>query len=151
MKKVLFLSFALIAPLFLSYGVYGASRDMNDNMPMNVQMTKMIRGLENNGYIVIRDIKFDNGVYKVDAINAQGKDVEAKVNPTTGMVTQSADGKVRITTFDAAQKVENAGYKSIYSIEASGDNYKVKAIQSNGDKISLTVDGANGNIRKDLF
>lgn len=123
----------------------------NDIPEKTIPMTNLIKSLENKGYTVVRDVKYDDGVYKVDAINAQGKDVEAKVNPMTGVITQSKDGSMKLTTFNAAQEIENAGFKNIYSIESSGDKYKVKAMDKDGKKISLTVDGESGKISKDLF
>ncbi|MGY1410615.1 MULTISPECIES: PepSY domain-containing protein [unclassified Luteimonas] len=43
------------------------------------------------GYANVHDIKFDDGVWKAEAEDAQGKDVELRLDPDTGKVI----GKVR--------------------------------------------------------
>jgi hypothetical protein len=144
MKKALLLSFILLSGITSTIFA-------NDVPQKTIPMTNLLKTLESSGYSIVRDVKYDDGMYKIDAINAQGKDVEAKVNPMTGDITQTKDGSMKLTILNAARKVEDSGYKNIYSIESSGDKFKVKALGNDGKKVSLTIDGETGKVSKDLF
>jgi len=123
-----------------------------EDMPAkSLPMTTIISDLEKQGYLVIKEIKFKDDAYHVEAIDKQGKEVEVKVNPETGALDQSKKSSMSLTMQEAVKKIEAAGYHSIYSIEADDDKYEAKALDKDGKKVSIHVNGNSGEISKDIF
>ncbi len=122
-----------------------------DDMPAkSLPMTEIIHNLESKGYTA-KEIKFDDNMYKIDAVDKQGKEVDVEINPETGALNQTTKNNTTLTLQAAAKKVESAGYHSIYYIKADDSKYVVKALDKDGNKVSLDVDGTSGAISKNLF
>ena len=121
------------------------------DMPVkSLPMTTIISNLDAKGFTA-KEIKFKDNVYHVDAMNKQGKDVDVEVNPETGALNQTEKSAMTLTMQEAAKKVEAAGYRSIYFIKADDSKYVVKALDKDGKKVSLDVNGTSGEISKNLF
>ncbi len=122
-----------------------------EDMPAkSLPITTIINNLESKGYTA-KEIKFKDSSYHVDAINKQGKEVDLTVNPETGVLNQTEKNTLTLSIQNAAKKVEAAGYRSIYYIKADDDKYVVKALDKDGKKVSLDVNGTSGEISKNLF
>ncbi len=116
------------------------------------QMVKVLNDLKSKGYMIVKKVEFDdsNGDFKADVVNAEGKNLEITVNPKTGKMVKPKDDITGWTAFEIAKKVQNAGYKNMYEIntEMLGHEYKVKALDEKGEKITIKVDVETGKITK---
>lgn len=116
------------------------------------QMYKVLTSLKAKGYVIVKHIEFDdsNGEFKAVVVNAEGKNLDLKINPKTGQMSKEKGDITGWTAIEIAKKVQDAGYKNIYDIntEILGNEYKVKALDDKGDKVSLKVDVKTGNITK---
>ncbi len=143
-----------LASLFLGAAVVFASPLVLANAMKSEpgQMVKVLNDLKSKGYTIVKKIEFneDNGDYKADVVNAAGKDLEISVNPKTGKMVKPKDDVTGWNALEIAQKVQHAGYKNIYEIntELMGNEYKVKALDEKGEKISIKVEIQSGKITK---
>ncbi len=116
------------------------------------QMYKALTSLKAKGYVIVKHIEFDdsNGEFKATVVNAEGKNLDLKINAKTGQMSKDKGDITGWTAIEIAKKVQDAGYKNIYDIntELLGNEYKVKALDDKGDKVSLKVDVETGNIVK---
>lgn len=117
------------------------------------QMYKALTKLKDKGYVIIKKIEFDddNGTYMATAVNAEGKNITLQVNPKTGTLAKEKGDITGLTAMEVAKKVQDQGYKNIYSIntEIFGDEFNVKALDDKGEKVSLKVDVKTGKVEKD--
>lgn len=118
-----------------------------DSVPAKpIDMTTIISNLNDQGYVVIREIKFDDNAYKAEAFNKQGQKVDVKMNADTGKIeSPQAPQTQPISLTDAVKKANSAGFTTIYAIEAKDNSYEMKALDKNGKKNKVTVDLA-GNV-----
>ncbi len=80
--------------LFLACAIAGlvtsaARADMfkDELPPANAKpLSEIIRTVENQGYKVISEVEFDDGVWKIEAHQPDGKEVHIKVDPLSGAV-----------------------------------------------------------------
>jgi uncharacterized membrane protein YkoI len=111
-------------------------------------MSNIINKLTEHGYVVVNKIDYDNNVFHVEGIDKQGKEVKSDVDPASGKITDTSTDKAKLTLSQAVKKAEQAGYKNIYSIEASGDKFEVKALDKDGKEASVDVDAVSGEVKQ---
>jgi hypothetical protein len=119
--------------------------------PAAPQISTIITKLQSKGYNIIRKIKFEDGAYEADVINAQGNEVTVKINPLTGDFFGSTENLARLSMLAAVKVVEAAGYKNIYKVKSDDDKYEVKALDKNGKEVGLEVNAISGEISKNWF
>jgi uncharacterized membrane protein YkoI len=116
------------------------------------QMVKALEALKDKNYIIIKKIKFDNdkGVFIAKVVNAEGKNLEIHINPTTGDMGKPEGEITGWTAIEIAKKVQDAGINNIYEIntEIFGNKYDVKALDDQGKKVTVKVDVKSGEITK---
>ena len=131
--------------------IYSLSLHAESVPTPSMPMSSLLQTLQSKGYVAVRKIEFDDGIYKVIAINPQGEEMKLKVNPQTGEITKPENVKKVFTMTDIARKLESQGYTNIFRMESDGKSYDVKALDKNGKKFNLTVDAENGEVKKDWF
>jgi hypothetical protein len=116
-------------------------------------MSAVLRNLQASGYVAIKEVRLEDGFYKAEAINAQGKKIDVRIDPETGKIVEpkSTQPAVVIDIITAVNKVEAAGYHGIYKIEAEDGKYDVKALDQNGKNVHLKVDAQTGKVTKKWF
>lgn len=116
------------------------------------QMFKVLKTLQSKGYIIVKNVKFDNekGDFKANVLNAEGKTIEITVNPQTGQMVKPKEDITGWTAVQIAKKVEEAGYKNIYEIDTEmfGHEYHVKVLDAKNETVSIKVDVETGKITK---
>lgn len=140
----------LVLILFFGGVCLSAYAHGGDMSTKSLPMTTVINNLESQGYTA-KEIEFKDNAYHVEAIDKQGKEVDVVVNSETGALQRSEKSTMTLTMQDAVKKVEAAGYHSIYEIKMDDDKYEVKALNKEGKKVSLDVNGQSGEISKNLF
>ncbi len=121
-----------------------------DKLPeKSMPMSQILQSIQKQGFGTIVDIEYDDGVYSAKAINYRGDNTSLEVAPLSGeIIKPKAEDRDQISIFDAAKKVEAAGYHNIYEMKTSKSKYEVKAYDSNDKKVSLDVDVKSGTIKK---
>lgn len=116
-------------------------------------MSAVLRNLQASGYVAIKEVRLEDGFYKAEAINAQGKKIDVRIDPETGKIVEpkSPQPAAVIDIITAVNKVEAAGYHGIYKIEAEDGKYDVKALDQNGKNVHLKVDAQTGKVTKKWF
>jgi len=115
-----------------------------------VSMSKALMNLQSQGFSIVRKIELEHNEYVAKVINAEGKEMKIRINSQTGELTKPKSRQERLSALDIAKKVEEAGYKNIYKIDTEWfrDEYEVKAKDSNGKDLELSVDAKTGKITK---
>lgn len=121
-----------------------------DDMPTGATpMSSVLKSLQAKGYNSIEKVKFEKGEYEVKAVNSQGKMEKLKINAKTGEILNMPKAtQTEITALEAVEKVEAAGYKDLYKLEAGSNKYEVKALDASGKKAELDVDAVTGKVTK---
>jgi hypothetical protein len=115
------------------------------------QMIKVLEDLKSKGYVIVKKVELkDNGVFDATVVNAVGKDLTVQINAQTGEMTKDKDDVEGWTALEIAKKAQAAGYDNLYEIttELMGDEYIVKALDAQGNKMKLKLDIKTGNITK---
>lgn len=116
-----------------------------------VQMSKLLENLHAAGYNVILKVELDNGQYRANVIDLQGKPLRIEIAPTTGEILKpKAEGTV-LSLFDAAKKAEEAGYHNIYKITATQGKVEIKAFNKDNKKVTFDINTKTGQISKETF
>lgn len=116
-----------------------------------VSMEKILSNLQDASCMAIKEVEYDDGVYKAKAV-CQGQYITVKLDPKTGALQTPIATAPHISMLDAVKAVESAGYTNAYKIEMKHDHYEVAAINAaNSKKVELNVDAATGKVSEDLF
>lgn len=118
-----------------------------------INMEKILSSLQTAGCTAIKEIEYDDGVYKADAVCAQGQYVKIRLDSATGkIISPKLSNEKRLSMMEAVKAVEAVGYTHIYKIETKSQYYKIKAIDSaSNKKVELEVNATTGKISKDWF
>lgn len=59
----------------------------DEQPPANAQpLSALIKNVEDAGYQTIIEVEFEDGVYEIESINANGKEIKIEVDPISGKV-----------------------------------------------------------------
>lgn len=121
---------------------------MANGIPTNsLPMSQILKNLQSKGYKNIREVKFDDGIYEVEALDEQGNEHILRVSPKTGELIKNQNIQNNaISILEVAQKIEAAGYHFIYKIESHGSHYDVEALSKEDKKVELKIDADTGKI-----
>ena len=65
-----------------------------DQPVANITKDQIIVKMQDAGYTKVHDVEFEGGVWKAEATDSKGKDVEVKLDPTDGHILGSEEDKV---------------------------------------------------------
>ena len=142
-KSVLKLSLTAALSTLLIFPAFADS----DSAIGNVSVSSVIQNLNKAGYQTISQVEFENGAYKVKAVNTAGQQVKLKVDANGNLINSGSTNPASVTMLSAANAVEAQGYK-IHEIEFEHGKYQVKGVDSNGQSVKLTVDPSSGAVSK---
>ncbi|HAT9776981.1 TPA: PepSY domain-containing protein [Legionella pneumophila subsp. pneumophila] len=119
-----------------------------NNIPAHsLPVSQILKNLQNKGFKNIREVKFDDGIYEVEALDDRGNGYVLRVYPTTGeLIKNQKIQNNAISTLEVAQKIEAEGYRFIYKIESHGSHYDVEALSKEDKKVELKIDADTGKI-----
>ncbi|KTD75236.1 MULTISPECIES: PepSY domain-containing protein [Legionella] len=119
-----------------------------DEIPSRtLPMSEILKIIQARGYSAIREVEFDDGLYEVEALDGKGNQIIVRMNPHTGdFIKNPIPNKYPISILEAAQKIEDAGYHTIYKIEVHGSQYEVNALDKKYKKVKLRLDASTGKI-----
>lgn len=73
----------IAAPAIALAGWFGDERPPANARPLS----EIIKLVEEAGHKTIVELEFEGGVYEIEALDAQGKEVEIEVDPVSGKVS----------------------------------------------------------------
>lgn len=122
------------------------------NQPLALQASVIVKNVQAAGYPLVTKIELQDGMYKVNALDLQGKSIDIVVDPQKGTLIQPKEpNKIHVTLLDAISLVQNKNYHGIYKVEADDGIYYVYALDSQGNKVTLKVDANTGEVSKSWF
>lgn len=109
------------------------------------------------GYRDLTKISREHDKLRVRATDAQGRRVDADVDPVTGDIREAevrrrnvehanADQASWLTTHQVQVKLEALGYRDIEEIDREPDHFHAKAIDAQGQRVRLAVAPRSGDI-----
>jgi uncharacterized membrane protein YkoI len=146
MRNKTLLSLSLASLLVMASPLALAESQLPENA---ISMSKILDNLKGKGVIAIKEIEYDDGVYKAKIITNDGKSDKITFNPKTGEL-KASENLGGLSAMDIAIKVEGQGYTNIYKMELDSDKkYEVKAVNKDGKRTKLEVDAISGKILKE--
>ena len=97
------------------------------------------------GYTQVPDIKFEHGVWTADARSGDGKDVDVRIDPTTGRVYGDQTTS-KMSEADIRAALSTKGYSKVHDLKFEDGLWKADAEQSGGQKVDLHVDPEDGHV-----
>ena len=68
-------------------GVVQAGWFSDELPPVNAKpLSEIVKAVEEKGFKIITEIEFEDGVWKIEAHQTDGKEIKLKVNPITGEI-----------------------------------------------------------------
>lgn len=138
---------ALSLGCMLSFSAFADDKVPSDVMPFS----KLLTSLHSAGYNVVLKVEFDDGVYKANVIDAQGRQIKVTIAPASGEVIKPKGDGNQLTMMEAVKKAEAAGFHDFSKVTCGHDKYEIKALDKDNKKVSIDVDTKSGKISKDMF
>ncbi len=124
-------------------------------LPAKITIAGILQKLQTAGYALIKEIKYENGVYRVKGLDDSGAEVKALISADTGEIPANLRfSKVKpvetpIDVFQAVQKIVDKGYSDIRQLDSKKTCYEIKVFDSKGKKIEFKVDKITGSVSRD--
>ena len=101
--------------------------------------------IANAGYQEVKDLKFDDGVWRTKARGGNAQWVQLAVGPVNGKVY--VDGAPsRLNKDEVRAKLAAAGYQDVHDVEYEHGLWSADATTAGGMDVDLLVDPDNGNV-----
>lgn len=151
-KSILFLVVGLVSFLFLQ----PSFADEDYTPAPKAAMVQVLQNLQTSGYSAIKEIEYEDGVYKVTGLSDSGKKVKAVISPSGEMPANLPFSKVvptqpPVTMLQAIQKVVAAGCNDIREVKTKSNYYKIEGFDSKGKDVEFKVDKTTGKVSKEWF
>ncbi len=101
--------------------------------------------LEAQGYTNVHDVKFDDGMWEADAVSADGKKVDLRLDPRTGKVYPDS-AVSQLSEADIRAQLSTQGFGNVHEVKFDDGMWKAKATSQTGQKTELRMDPATGEI-----
>lgn len=102
--------------------------------------------LQAAGYSDIKDIEFDSGLWEADVRRADGKWADIAVDPATGEVFDSRDGRTVMDVRSVTDSLAAAGYTEVTDLDRDGALWEAEARDAQGQRVELRISGIDGRI-----
>ena len=136
----------LFAPQVLALALAGAVAGGAMAQAPDAMTAPQVRAaLEAEGYTRIDDVEFDDGMWKADATNANGKRMDVRIHPRTGQVYPE-DASTNLGEADIRASLAAAGYTNVHDVEFDDGLWKADANAPGGAEVDLKMDPATGEI-----
>ena len=101
--------------------------------------------IEAEGYTRVRDVEFDDGIWKADADSADGRDVDLEFDAATGTVYPDT-AVSSLSEADIRARLDAAGYTRVRDVEFDDGVWKAEADNAAGQEMELRLDPADGRV-----
>lgn len=97
------------------------------------------------GYVDIRHLHFDDGVWEAKARDAKGHRVELRIGAMTGKVYPE-HASPRLSRAQVTAKLRASGYRNVHDVEFDDGLWEADAIDSRGRRVDVLVDPDDGSV-----
>lgn len=101
--------------------------------------------LTTQGYTHINDVEFEDGVWKADALSADGNRIEVRVDPTTGMAYPNTT-VAQLSEADVRAQLAAAGYTNVHDVDYEDGIWNAEADDPQGKDVELKIDPVTGKV-----
>ena len=98
------------------------------------------------GYSEVKDVEFDSGLWEADVRRADGRWADIAIDPTTGEVFDSADGRTVLDVRGVTDALDAAGYTEISDLDRDGALWEAEARDAQGQRVELRISGIDGRV-----
>lgn len=98
------------------------------------------------GYTEIKDIEFDSGLWEADVRRDDGRWADIAVDPATGEVFDSRDGRTVLDVRGVTDALASAGYTEVSDLDRDGALWDAEARDAQGQRVELRISGIDGRI-----
>lgn len=102
--------------------------------------------LQAAGYSDIKDIEFDSGLWEADVRRADGRWADIAIDPATGEVFDSRDGRTIMDARSITDALAAAGYTEVTDLDRDGALWEAEARDPQGQRVELRISGIDGRI-----
>ncbi len=102
--------------------------------------------LTEGGYTDIHDLEFKDGVWKADVTDANGRDIDVRLDPATGRIYPETAGATNLGEADIRAQLTAAGFTRIEDVEFDDGMWKAEADTAEGQRVDLKLDPQDGRI-----
>ena len=97
------------------------------------------------GYVEVRDIEFDDGLWEADVRRADGRWGEVHINPDSGEILD-IDSVTSLDVGTIRASLQAAGYTAIDDIDREGATWEADATDARGQRVELRISGVDGSV-----
>ena len=113
--------------------------------PPAITQPQLKAHLEAQGYTKINDIKFEDGVWKVDARSANGNRVDLRVDAQTGQIYPD-EQVATLGEADIRAQLAAAGYTNVHDVDYEDGMWNAEADDPQGKDVELKIDPDTGKV-----
>lgn len=143
---------SIFATTILLFFTVASPLVLAEEVPANaLPLSKIVENLQSKGYSVVREIEFENGLYVTKAFDPQGQTSKIRIDPISGKIVEPKAKATTLSLLDVLRRLENGGFHGISKISFERGQYEAIALDRDGKKVDLDIDGKTGEITKDWF
>ncbi|MGX9719603.1 PepSY domain-containing protein [Stenotrophomonas acidaminiphila] len=101
--------------------------------------------LEAQGYTKVKDLEFEDGMWKADATSADGRDVDVRLDPRTGRVYPEK-AVSQLGEADVRAQLSAAGYSGVHDVKLDDGLWEAKGRTAEGEKVKVRLDPTTGEV-----
>ena len=139
------LSTAVLATALALSTPAGTARAGQAAAPPAITQPQLKAHLEAQGYTKINDVKFEDGVWKVDARSASGNHVDLRVDAQTGQVYPD-EQVATMGEADIRAQLAAAGYTNVHDVDYEDGIWNAEADDPQGKDVELKIDPDTGKV-----
>ncbi len=109
-----------------------------------ISVPTLLERLNASGYSGVHKVTLEKDGYEVQGWDMQGRKFKLEVEAKSNHAPQAGSKAKLLTLLEVAQKVEQAGYTNISSMEVEKGKCEVKAHDNNGHRAKIFVDLETG-------
>lgn len=98
------------------------------------------------GYLEVRDVEHDDGLWEAEVLRADGRWGEVHVEPLSGEVLDEHAGLAVMDAAAIVAALAAKGYTAIQDLNRDGAIWDVEATDAQGQRVELRVNGLDGRV-----
>jgi uncharacterized membrane protein YkoI len=134
MKKI-----AWAIPALLAGASIAAAGPVGDAASVKTTLTEA-------GYVDVRDVEKDDGLWEAEVRGADGKYRDVHVIAETGEILDSQSGERVLTAEEVIALLEAEGYTDVRDLDLEDALWDAEVRQADGTEVDLRINGFSGQV-----
>lgn len=109
-------------------------------------VSEVLNTLSAAGYLEVRDVEYDDGLWEAEVRRADGRWGEVHVDPLSGEVLDEHAGPPVMDAAAVVAALAAKGFTAIQDLDRDGAVWDVEATDAQGQRVELRVSGRNGRV-----